>query len=66
MTHNHNSNGALPGMRGMQHIDITVPNLSEAVAFFVDVLGCEPYFTFGEFRFEDDWMERQLPEWNGL
>jgi len=44
----------------MQHIGITVPNLSEAVAFFVDVLGCEPYFTFGEFRFDDDWMERHL------
>jgi catechol 2,3-dioxygenase-like lactoylglutathione lyase family enzyme len=54
------SSGKLPGMRGMQHIGITVPNLAEAVAFFVDVLGCEPYFRFGEFRFEDDWMERHL------
>lgn len=60
MTLDYNPNGVLPGMRGMQHIGITVPNLSEAVAFFVEVLGCEPYFTFGEFRFEDDWMERHL------
>jgi catechol 2,3-dioxygenase-like lactoylglutathione lyase family enzyme len=50
----------LPGLRGLQHIGITVPNLREAVDFFVDVLGCEPFFTFGEFKFEDDWMERHL------
>lgn len=54
-----NSRG-LPGMRGLQHFGITVPNLEEAVAFFVEVLGCEPYFTFGEFSFDDDWMERHL------
>ena len=54
-----NSRG-LPGMRGLQHFGITVPNLAEAVAFFVEVLGCEPYFTFGEFKFDDDWMERHL------
>jgi len=50
----------IPGMRGVQHIGITVPNMNEAVAFFRDVLGCEPSFTFGTFKFEDDWMERHL------
>lgn len=50
----------VPGMRGLQHIGITVPNLGEGVAFFRDVLGCEPFFTFGEFTFEDDWMARHL------
>lgn len=52
--------GGIPGMRGMQHIGITVPDLKAAVDFFVDVLGCEPYFKFGEFKFEDDWMTRHL------
>jgi len=50
----------IPGMRGLQHIGITVPNMKDAVAFFKDVLACEPHFTFGEFSFEDDWMERHL------
>ncbi|ATG73999.1 glyoxalase [Zobellella denitrificans] len=50
----------MPGMKGLQHIGITVPRLEEAVDFFERVLGCEPFFTFGEFSFEDDWMERHL------
>lgn len=32
---------ALPGLRGVDHIGITVPNIEQATAFFVDVLGCE-------------------------
>jgi catechol 2,3-dioxygenase-like lactoylglutathione lyase family enzyme len=32
---------ALPGLRGVDHIDITVPDMEQATAFFVDVLGCE-------------------------
>ncbi|MDO9600178.1 MAG: VOC family protein [Azoarcus sp.] len=50
----------IPGMRGIQHIGITVPNMKEAVAFFKDILACEPSFTFGAFKFEDDWMARHL------
>lgn len=51
----------LPGMRGTQHIGITVPDVDEAVAFLVDVMGCESFFSFGPFGpFEDDWMEKNL------
>ena len=32
---------ALPGLRGVDHIGITVPNMEQATSFFVDVLGCE-------------------------
>jgi len=32
---------ALPGLRRLDHIGITVPDLHEATTFFVDVLGCE-------------------------
>lgn len=41
--------GGLPGMRGMDHVGITVPDLKAATAFFVDVLGCEAAMSFGPF-----------------
>ncbi|MGE0775523.1 MAG: VOC family protein [Sphingomonadaceae bacterium] len=50
----------LPGLRGTDHIGFTVPNLDEAVAFFVDVLGCEAFYELGPFQADDDWMERHL------
>ena len=34
-------NQTLPGLRGVDHIGITVPDIDQATAFFVDVLGCE-------------------------
>jgi catechol 2,3-dioxygenase-like lactoylglutathione lyase family enzyme len=36
-----NEGTALPGLRGVDHIGITVPNMEQATAFFIDVLGCE-------------------------
>lgn len=55
------ANAELPGMRGTQHIGITVPNVDEAVEFLVDVMGCEAFFSFGPFGpFEDDWMTKNL------
>ena len=50
----------LPGLRGTDHIGFTVPNLEEAVAFFVDVLGCEPFHYLGPFSSEGDWMQTHL------
>lgn len=41
---------SLPGMRGVDHIGLTVPNLVEAEEFFSDVLGCEKATSFGPFR----------------
>lgn len=52
--------GSMPGMRGADHLGITVPNLDEAVKFFVDVIGCEALFKFGSFKFDDDWMQVNL------
>ena len=40
----------LPGMRGVNHIGMTVPDMQEAVGFFTDVLGCEKAMSFGPFR----------------
>jgi len=54
------SNKGLPGLRGADHIGFTVPNLDEAVDFFVNVLGCEEFYELGPFRFDDDWMQQHL------
>ena len=39
----------LPGMRGHDHTGITVPDMKQAVSFFVDVLGCQKAMAFGPF-----------------
>lgn len=50
----------LPGMRGIDHIGVTVPDLDEAERFFVDVLGAELIYTLGTKQADDDWMQVTL------
>ena len=50
----------LPGLRGMDHVGFTVPNLDEAVDFFVNVIGCEEFYELGPFQFDNDWMQTHL------
>jgi catechol 2,3-dioxygenase-like lactoylglutathione lyase family enzyme len=50
----------IPGLRGIDHVGITVPDVAAAVRFFVDVLGCEECFAAGPFAAEDDWMATHL------
>jgi catechol 2,3-dioxygenase-like lactoylglutathione lyase family enzyme len=50
----------MPALRGIDHIGITVPDLDEAEAFLVGVLGAVPVYTLGAKRADDDWMERHL------
>lgn len=50
----------MPGLRGTDHIGFTVPNLEEAVDFFVNVIGCEPFHYLGPFQSADDWMQTHL------
>jgi catechol 2,3-dioxygenase-like lactoylglutathione lyase family enzyme len=52
--------GRLPGLHGTDHIGITVPNLDEAVDFFVNVIGCEPFYELGPFKSDGDWMRTHL------
>ena len=53
--------GALPGLRGVDHIGFTVPDLEEARVFLVEVLGCEYMYSLGPFRHDDsDWMAEHL------
>ena len=41
--------GGIPGMRGVDHIALAVPDPEEATQFFVDGLGCEVYYLIGQF-----------------
>ena len=50
----------LPGLRRLDHIGVTVPDLEEATSFFVDVLGCEYLYSLGPFQDEGDWMSEHL------
>lgn len=51
--------GGLPGLRGIEHVGLTVPDLEAAIAFFVDVLGCEHIFDGGSHG-PDPMMARRL------
>lgn len=52
---------ALPGVRRLDHIGLTVPDLDEAHEFLVDVIGCEYMYKLGPYVHEDsDWMLEHL------
>jgi catechol 2,3-dioxygenase-like lactoylglutathione lyase family enzyme len=52
---------AIPGMRGTDHIGVTVPNLKQAVTFFVEVMGCEAFYQLGPFADDQgSWMTENL------
>ena len=38
----------IPGLAGIEHFGITVPNLEEAKHFFIDILGCDLVFDGGQ------------------
>lgn len=48
----------LPGLRGTDHIGFTVPDLEEASDFFINVIGCEPFYDLGPFS--GDWLQTSL------
>lgn len=50
----------IPGLRGTDHIGFTVPDLDQAVRFFVDVIGCEAFYDLGPFQSDTDWMAEHL------
>lgn len=39
----------IPGVRGIDHIGFTVPDMKQGVAFFSEVIGCQKVFAFGPF-----------------
>lgn len=50
----------VPGLRRLDHVGITVPDLDEAARFFTEVLGCTYLYSLGPFQHEDDWMREHL------
>ena len=50
----------LPGMRGVDHFGVTVPDIAAAEAFFADVLGCETAVSFGPFRDDEGTFMQDL------
>ena len=51
----------LPGLRRLDHVGFTVPDLEQAHRFLVDVLGCEYLYSLGPFRHDDsEWMAEHL------
>jgi catechol 2,3-dioxygenase-like lactoylglutathione lyase family enzyme len=53
--------GVVPGLRGVEHIAFTVPDLEQAVRFFVEVLGCEHFYDMGPFADPNGtWMSDNL------
>jgi catechol 2,3-dioxygenase-like lactoylglutathione lyase family enzyme len=51
----------IPGMRGMEHVGFTVPDINEACDFFEKILGAETLYTAAtNFRADDDWMKVHL------
>ncbi len=50
----------VPGLAGVEHIGLTVPDLEAATRFFVDLLGAVPLYDVGPFESPDDWMASHL------
>jgi catechol 2,3-dioxygenase-like lactoylglutathione lyase family enzyme len=53
--------GSLPGLSGLDHVGLTVPDLEEATRFLVDVIGCEYLYSLGPLADERGaWMQTHL------
>lgn len=50
----------LPSFETLDHVGVTVPDLDEAVAFFVDVLGAQDWYREGPSADDGDLMWRAL------
>lgn len=50
----------IPGLRRLDHIGFTVPDLSAAREWLVEVLGCEYLYSLGPFERDGDWMLEHL------
>ena len=56
-----NKLGGIPGLRGIEHFGLTVPDIDAACEFFEKVIGCEVLFSAGAFADDkSDWMTEHL------
>jgi catechol 2,3-dioxygenase-like lactoylglutathione lyase family enzyme len=51
---------AVPGLTGIDHIGLTVPDVEVASRFFADVIGAEALYDIGPFESADEWMAQHL------
>lgn len=54
------SSHPIPGLRGTDHVGLTVPDLEEAITFFTDVIGCELVYRMGPFVDDGTWFADEL------
>ena len=52
--------GPIPGLTGVEHIGLTVPDIEVATRFFAEVIGAETLYDIGPFERPDDWMAAHL------
>ncbi|MGD9802679.1 MAG: VOC family protein [Hyphomicrobiaceae bacterium] len=50
----------IPGLAGVEHIGLIVPDLDAAGTFFERVLGAQPLYDVGPFPGPEDWMAGHL------
>lgn len=50
----------LPGLAGVEHIGFTVPDMAQAMHFFLDVIGCTEVYRLAPFECSDAWMQTHL------
>lgn len=50
----------LPGLRGTDHIGITVPDIDEAHDFLTRVIGCTYFYSLGPYESTSDYMSQQF------
>ena len=51
---------AIPDLKGVEHIGLTVPDIEVATRFFADVIGAKTLYDIGPFESADDWMAAHL------
>ena len=56
---------AIPGLTGIEHIGLTVPDIDEASRFFADVLAARSLYDIGPFEDASDWMANHLAPHKG-
>lgn len=54
------SAGPVPGIAGVEHIGLIVPELQTATRFFAEVLGAEHLYDVGPFPEHEEWMAGHL------
>jgi catechol 2,3-dioxygenase-like lactoylglutathione lyase family enzyme len=55
-----NNPAPVPGVAGVEHIGLIVPDIESATHFFATVLGGEPLYDVGPFAGPEDWMAGHL------